>query len=168
MPELLPTRKLAEKIVAELAPFCELIDVAGSIRRGRDWVNDIDLVVLPKSGQDAALIDRCRRNAALIKSGPQCTILRLANEVQLDLWIAHGEQGDMFAKKPTNYGSLLLCRTGSVRHNIYLVEHAKKLGLKWDPHHGVFHGETLLASATEMDIFNALGLAFVKPEQREL
>ena len=163
--------RLAAKIVKELAPFCDQIEVAGSIRRRRPFVNDIDLVVLPKRGQEEKLRERCRLNATVIRTGPQMMELRLGlgitQSYQVDLWIAHPPAEDLLAKAPTNFGSLLLCRTGSKEHNIWLVTHAKLKGLKWNPHHGVFSGDHLIASATEAEIFAALDLPFIKPEERE-
>lgn len=167
MPALIPTRKLAEKILVELMPFCERAEVAGSIRRARDWVNDIDLVLQPKAGKGLALLDRCQRSAALVKSGPQNAVLRLANGVQLDLWIAHGELPDLLAPQPTNWGAKLLCYTGSKEHNIYLNKVAQEMGLHIVAGHGVYRGENLIASATEHEFFAALNLPFIKPEDRE-
>lgn len=159
--------KLAAKIAAELQPFCEQLDIAGSIRRRRPNVNDIDIVVLPKPGMFAALRDRVRATTATIKDGNQEIVVRLANGVQLDLWIAARPSVELFDSKPTNYGSLLLCRTGSVAHNIFLIEHAKRMGLCWNPHWGVMIERQTLASATEADIFKSLQLDFIPPERRE-
>lgn len=160
---------LAQRIAEQLLPFCErgMCVVAGSIRRRRPFVNDIDLVVLPKTGQLLALKARCKLATEVIKDGDQNMIVRLKNGVQLDVFIAHGEQGDLLETKPTNFGTLLLNRTGSTQHNVWLIEHAKSLGLTWNPYHGVFDGDRLLASATEAGIFRALKLDFIEPEQRE-
>lgn len=161
--------KLAQRIAEQLLPFCEpgLCAVAGSIRRRRPFVNDIDLVVLPKTGQLLALKARCKLATEVIKDGEQNMIVRLKNGVQLDVFIAHGEHRDLLETKPTNFGALLLNRTGSTQHNVWLIEHAKSLGLTWNPYHGVFDGDRLLAGATEADIFRALRLDFIEPERRE-
>lgn len=176
--ELSRAQGLAERIVAELQPFCERIEIAGSIRRRRRFVNDIDLVALPKRHQVNALRERVRRNTTLISDGDQALMVRMRDGTQLDLWIASREKRDLFGTTPTNFGSLLLCRTGSKEHNIWLVEQAKRRGLRWNPHHGVFGPwgwpevkesahTVLLASATEEEIFTALGLEFIEPERRE-
>lgn len=53
-------------------------------------------------------------------------------------------------------------------HNIYLVEHAERQGLRWNPYWGVFDGSgRCLASADEEAIFKALGLNFIPLEKRE-
>jgi DNA polymerase/3'-5' exonuclease PolX len=74
----------------------------------------------------------------------------------------------MLGVNPTNWGSVLLCRTGSVRHNLWLIKAAEHLGLKWKPHDGVLDAAgNIIASATEADIFAALHTDFVAPERRE-
>lgn len=164
--------KLAARIREELAPFCERIDIAGSIRRRRPFVNDVDVVVLPKPDKERELRLRCKERAKRVNmEGEQMLVVTLANDLQVDIWLAHGEKSDMFDSTATNYGSLLICRTGSAGHNIFLVEHAKRKGLRWNPHHGVFDSRSgkavCIASATEEEVFKALGLDFVAPENRE-
>lgn len=163
---------MAEKIKAELAPMCDLIEIAGSIRRQRAEVGDIDLVVLPRAGQLGAIKDRCRRSCRVITDGEQNFIcnLRLApgREFQLDIFFARPAVKDLLQTVPGNFGSLLLCRTGSKEHNIFMVEHAKRLGLVWRPYAGVFDGDGYcLAAESEPEIFKALDLEFVPPERRE-
>ena len=167
-------RKIAEKVAAELAPFCARIEVAGSIRRGRPEVGDIDLVLVPadRRGLEARVTSRCR----LEKVGSQYLVARMADGTQLDLWMADPGpaqvERDIFGApigplRPANFGSLLLCRTGSAGHNVFLIEAAKRRGLVWNAHWGVFRDGICIASEREEDIFQALGLQFVGPEQRE-
>lgn len=164
---------LAEKIKAELQPFCERIEIAGSIRRGRPEVGDIDLVILPKPGQLAAIKARCLHRCAPVTEGDQNFIVRLPMSgplpgAQLDIFFARPATKDFFQEVPCNFGTLLLCRTGSKEHNIFLVEHAKRMGLTWHPYRGVVDPEGyILASATEQAIFTALDLEFIPPAQRE-
>ena len=167
MLELTQADKLAAQILAELKPFCERIEIAGSIRRRRPLVNDIDIVVLPHPDQTNALRARVLERTTPISDGPQVILTRLQNGVQLDLWIAHGPKKDLFSETPTNFGVLLLSRTGSKEHNIWLCQVAERLGRRLNPHHGVYENRQLLASATEEEIFAALKLDFVPPERRE-
>lgn len=167
--------RFAIKIKSELSPFCDRIEIAGSIRRRRPVVNDIDLVVLPKAGREAALRERCTRNARRVQVDGSVTLIVYLpyppagpEGLQLDIWIANQPTRDLFGGTPTNFGSLLLMRTGSREHNIHLICVAEKLGLKWNPYHGVFSGRQCVARETEEDIFRALGLAFVPPERREI
>lgn len=169
---LLSAANLGSKIIAHLAPMCDRIEVAGSIRRGRLEVGDIDLVILPKPGQFAAIKARCKEKCRVITDGDQNFIsaLRLSpgNEFQLDIFFARPACRDLLQYIPGNFGSLLLCRTGSKEHNILLVEHAKRMGLVWRPYAGVFDGYgRCLAAESEAEIFQSLDLEFVPPERRE-
>jgi len=161
-------QKIAEKVAGELAPFCDRIAIAGSIRRQRPMVGDVDIVALPKISELHAFRQRCKQNTTLVKDGDQELVVWLKNGVQLDIWIASHGSKEFFNEVPCNFGSLLLCRTGSAAHNIYLISQAKALGLRWNPHHGVFNGHGVcLAADTEEDVFKALGMGFVAPERRE-
>lgn len=173
--ELSHAKRFADRIVAELSPHCDRIEIAGSVRRRRPYVNDIDIVCIPKGveGRDR-LIERCRQRGHLLKNGGQYVelmymiIARGANtEIHLDLWFAHAGQGDLFSRQPSNWGMLLLARTGSKEHNIMLAGMAKSKGLVFSPHEGLKRGEAIIASETEEAIFRTLGLPYVPPEERE-
>ena len=161
-------RTYAEKIVRELTPYCSRIQVAGSIRRGRPTCHDIDLVCIPS---DLAGL-RARVQAAAQQElccGEQVFRTVLKTGVQLDVYFAHSGAGDLLRKEPSNWGTLLLCRTGSKEHNIRLARKAAQLGMRWEPHRGVVAGPDLdvIASETEADVFRALKMDFVEPERRD-
>lgn len=162
----------AEKISAALAPFCDRIQIAGSVRRRREWVNDLDFVVMLRPGQLAAFKDRVLQNSDAVKNGEEVFIVRMSDGLQVDFYFAHAPSADLLAPIPGNWGSVLLCRTGSKEHNVHLAQTAKGLGFKWETMTGVtmavdFGGRTVLASETEEDIFKVLGLGFIAPERRE-
>jgi DNA polymerase (family 10) len=161
--------KIADKIKGELSPFCEQIEIAGSIRRRRPEVNDIDIVCLPRD--PAGLRKRVLQSRPHIIAGGQWTLeVELAGGVRLDIWIAGHRDRDMFIGTGCahNFGSLLLLRTGSIRHNIWLVHAAKSKGLTWNAQQGLYDGHgRCVASETESDIFAALGIAYINPEDRE-
>jgi DNA polymerase (family X) len=163
---------LAEKVLGALSMFCTRIEVAGSIRRRRPMCGDIDIVAEPRPGQLEGLIERCKERASLVQGDKVNLIFRLRDGTQLDLFVATPADADMFQRTPGNWGSLLLCRTGSKEHNIYIIEEAKRQGLRWNPYHGVFSASGLgpsrwVAGETEEEIFAALGMEFVTPEKRE-
>jgi DNA polymerase/3'-5' exonuclease PolX len=166
-------QNLATRIVEELQPYCSRIEVAGSIRRGLPEVNDIDLVLIPSN--PSALRDRILRRCTIIQDGPQNLLVRLPRPpggegrgegVQLDIFIARAETRDLLEAKPSNWGTLLLCRTGSKEHNIKLAQRASRLDLQWKVYEGIFRGRDLLASATEQDIFKALEMDYIEPKNR--
>jgi DNA polymerase (family 10) len=163
---------IATKICTGIQPMCERVEIAGSIRRARPEVNDIDLVILAHQTQLAAIHARFRKSCTPVTTGLLNCIYRLRLpdqvEVQIDLFFARPPLKELLQTVPGNFGSLLLCRTGSKEHNIHLVEHAKRRGLQWKPYEGVFDGDGYcLASETEESIFDALNLPFIPPERRE-
>lgn len=168
--KLLHAQCFAEKIVTALAPFCDKIEVAGSIRRKRPEVGDVDIVCIPRGIEGrAAVIERCRKSGHLVKNGPQYVEFLYGGPLgpaQLDLWFAHAGKSDLFNSTPSNWGMLLLARTGSKEHNVKLAGIAKAKGLTFKPHDGIESGDVIVASETEEAIFAALGVPFVQPENR--
>jgi len=174
--KLSSAQRLAEKIVAEIAPFCSRTEIAGSIRRGRAEVNDIDLVVIPKNGS-RPIVERVTRKWRQI-SGAKGDARNLRflspNEFQLDIFLAHDEIVDLVSTTPTNWGAVLLCRTGSTQHNLGICHRAHEKGLKFAPYRGIIKPpvaenapERIIASETEEDIYAALGLTWRPPQERE-
>ncbi len=164
---LLQASDLACKVRDALIPHCRRIEIAGSIRRQRETCGDIDIVCLPAglTGREAILA-RCKQGATLLKEGEQYVEFRLANGFQLDLWFAHDGTGDLIAPEPSNYGALLLARTGSAFHNVWLADRARAQGFRFSPSRGVTRDNTVIASEEEFDIFRALGLPYVQPWER--
>ncbi len=167
---------IARKIRAELAPWCDQIEIAGSIRRRRPDCGDIDIVCLAKSPSCITrILERCGKNARPVKKGDQYCVFELANGFQLDLWLAHpggpNPGTDLFETEkediPGNFGVLLLARTGSAMFNVWIAQTAKAQGLHFNPHAGISRGKRILAATEEPEIFSALGLDFIPPENRE-
>jgi DNA polymerase (family 10) len=174
--KLIEAVTLAEKIKAVLAPFClpgKCVEV-GSIRRAREFVNDIDFVCIPNDPSAAELRERCRANADVVKDGRQYFVVKMRKPpfAQIDIWFAHAGTQDLIDATPSNWGSLLLCRTGSVEHNVWLCQRARALEMKWDTSRGLLlHPDTgrekIIASATEEEIFKCLGMEWIAPVERE-
>lgn len=160
--------KYAAAICREIEPFCYegKVAIAGSIRRGRPVCNDIDIVCMPKD------LPALRRRAALkarpIAGGESQFSVELANGIQVDFFFTRPETRDLAGVTPTNWGTVLLCRTGSKQHNAFLALTATDRGIHWNPMRGVLAADgTVLASETEHDIFKALDMAYLAPERRE-
>jgi DNA polymerase/3'-5' exonuclease PolX len=170
---------LALKVMGELAPFCARIMIAGSIRRKREEVNDIDLVLVPK-GLDGAreIVVRCQHKCSLVQGTytSQNISFRFRSGFQLDLFVAHDGVEDLLHRVPSNWGAVLLCRTGSMVHNQQLCAFAQSKGLKFAPYRGILRGtdnrspitEEIVASETEDAIYSTLGLAYREPTEREM
>ena len=158
--------KYAEQIVEQLRPYCELIEIAGSIRRGCPMVGDIDIVCLPSNRQ--AVRERVlKSNPKIIQNGDTTIEVLLKNKVRLDVWMASHKEPSLFEPQGSNWGSLLLVRTGSKQHNIRLLGRAEAMGLRWNTYHGVYdYRGNCIACSTEVEIFDALKLPYVLPEER--
>lgn len=165
---LLPmAQRIAEQVAAAMQPFCERIEIAGSVRRRRPMVNDLDFMVLLGWRSANSFRVRASNNASVIKSGDDIFIIQLKDGTRVDFYFAHNGAGDLLEKEPGNWGSVLLCRTGSKEHNIYIASRARELGLKWETMRGITRAGAVIASLTEEEIFKALELDFVPAAKRE-
>lgn len=159
-------RRYAEQIASALQPFCTRLEIAGSIRRERPYCGDVDIVAEPKD--EPALRARIIDGKEVVQNGPQNIHVRLTNGLEIQVFLARPETKDMFDTTPSNWGSLLLCRTGSREHNIYIAQTARANGCEWKIYEGIFRAGKLIASATEEAIFAALLLKYVPPQKREI
>lgn len=160
--------KIADRVKAELAPLCERIEIAGSLRRGCAEVGDIDFVILPKARRIDEIKARCEKKCAVVQDGEQRYTVRMPNQLKLDIAFARMSVPDLLQKIPGNFGALMLYFTGSKNHNIFICQRAESRGFKFDPFKGVLDGEGyVIASETEEEIFDMLALDFVPPANRE-
>jgi len=153
--ELAYAQKLAEQIIEQIRPHCERIEVAGSIRRKKSEVRDIDIVLIPKPLLWHRITATLQRNmdAKAVKRGDIIAQLTV-KDVNADLYSATEQ----------TWGALLLIRTGSAERNINLSKRALSMGMKLT-HSGLVKSGKVIAS-TEKEIFEALGLSYIEPEER--
>ena len=145
--------------VAELreATGIDEIEVAGSIRRGRETIGDIDILAL--SSTPAPVIKaftELPRVVEVLAAGTTKASVRVADGLQMDLRVV----------PPSVYGAALMYFTGSQAHNVKLRGLAQSKGLKLSEY-GLFKGERRVAGRTEENVQKRLGLEFIPPELRE-
>ena len=131
--------------------------VAGSYRRRRDTVGDLDVLMVARDGSAAG--DRLAKydNVAGVSAhGPTRTAVVLRSGIQVDLRVV----------PKVSYGAALMYFTGSKAHNINLRGLASDRGWKLNEY-GLFAGKRRIAGATEEEIYQKLGLAMIPPEMRE-
>jgi len=160
-------RGWAQEIVAEIQPFCARVEIAGSIRRNRPVVGDIDFVVEPLAESAAALRTRIKYQKQVLIDG-EMNLVVLCGRVQLDFFIATPAVKELFEVIPGNWGSLLMCRTGSREFNAWLCNRATARGMHWQPYRGIQQGGRIIACETEESIFAALDLPDIPPAAREV
>lgn len=152
---------IAREIVLYLsvnAPV-EKVETAGSIRRWKETINDIDIVAASKE-PDAVMkvFTHMPDIKEVLLKGPAKSSVVRKEGIRVDLRVV--EEG--------SYGSALVYFTGSKDHNIRLQKLAGKAGMEINEY-GVFRAEdgTKLGGRDEKDIYDILGLQYVPPELRE-
>lgn len=150
---------IAERIVRELRERspADRVEVAGSFRRRRETVGDLDVLVTSESPD---------RVFDVFSALPEVREVRLRGGTKETCVLADGLQVDLRVVEPAAFGAALLYFTGSKDHNIHLRTIARDRGLKVNEY-GVFRGEERVAGRTEEDAYAALGLAWIPPELRE-
>ncbi len=134
-------------------------DVGGSLRRRRDTIGDIDLLVASSDPTPImeAFVHR-PEVARLLGQGPTKASVELANGLQVDLRIL----------PPERYGTLLAYFTGSKEHNVRLRELALKQGLSLNEHGFTpTDGGPEILCQTEAQVYEVLGMPWIPPELRE-
>ncbi len=153
--ELERARKIAGEIVERLSPYCSRIEVAGSIRREKSIVRDIDIVLIPYDPWNLSLM--------VAGLGPAKVMGDKLKRINYN-----GVQVDLYYATEKTWGMTLLVRTGSAAHNIKLAARAKKMGLHFSVARGIENENgVVIASLTEEEVLNALGLDYIPPEERE-
>ena len=155
--------KVVRPIIEELGrlPEVKLLSEAGSLRRRKETIGDIDILTASTSPKVVIKtftnLDEVRE--ILVKGGTKSSI-RLNDGTQVDLRVV----------KPNSFGAALVYFTGSKSHNIKIRDLAKRKGLKVNEY-GVFkvggNKRESLIGKTEEEIYESLGLSWIPPELRE-
>jgi DNA polymerase (family X) len=149
--------KLGEK-VASVTP-------AGSLRRGRETIGDLDFIVMLPKKHPANAIEKISEHI-LSFGGNDQTLARGENKISFRL--TTGVQVDVRFMEAENFGAALLYFTGSKEHNVALRSRALKMGYTLNEYElSTVKGEKHVAGATEEEIYAKLKLDFIPPELRE-
>jgi DNA polymerase (family X) len=150
---------LAEELIASLRPLAARIAYAGSLRRMRETVGDIDILVAAgESGPVMAAFAAHPVVGSVIARGETKTSIRTATGTQVDLRVVP-EQA---------WGAAMVYFTGSKEHNVRIREIAVRKKLKLSEY-GLFDVDSgdLLAARTEEEVYERLGLPWIPPTLRE-
>jgi len=149
----------AEALLSHLRPDGSdgQVVVAGSYRRRRDTVGDLDILMVAHDGRAAGeRLSRYDNVASVLAHGDTRTTVVLRSGLHVDLRVV----------PEASYGAALMYFTGSKAHNISLRGLANDHGWKLNEY-GLFAGKRRIAGATEAEIYGKLGLALIPPEMRE-
>ena len=151
----------AEEIISTLKTLKEVkrINVAGSARRMKETIGDIDILVT--SSNPSKVIDffaKMPNVAQVLAKGDTKSSIRLKEGIQVDLRVVDDKI----------FGAVLLYFTGNQQHNIILRRMAIERGLKLSEY-GLFDRKNnkLIAGKTEEEIYKKIGLGYIEPEMRE-
>ena len=138
--------------------YVERVEIAGSIRRRKETVGDIDILVTTNQPLEVmAYFTGMDMVRDVVVSGPSKSTVRLKeNGIDVDLRVFDDE----------SFGSALMYFTGSKETNVALRRIAISKGLKLSEY-GVFRGQKLVAGTTEEDVFKSFGMEYIEPELRE-
>jgi DNA polymerase (family X) len=149
----------AERLVRLLrsARGVDRVVVAGSYRRGRATVGDLDLLVTASADNEAStrLVEDDRVTRVLAHGAGRTTVV-----------LDSGLRVDLRVLRPESHGAALHYFTGSKAHNIAVRKLALARGLKLNEY-GVFRGAERIAGETEASVFRTVDLPFIPPELRE-
>jgi DNA polymerase/3'-5' exonuclease PolX len=161
--DLEEAQRMAAEVKAAVEAQCELIEVAGSLRRQKSKVHDIDFVVVAKSDAEWQKINEKLKQ---LKAKPNCS----GNSV-IKAFVPCKDgffQVDFYHAKPSTFGIHLLVRTGSAGHNMWLAGHAFSKGMRLKYSEGLIKDGISIAGETEQSVFEALGSPDPLPCQREI
>ncbi|MHA2117506.1 MAG: helix-hairpin-helix domain-containing protein, partial [Candidatus Thorarchaeota archaeon] len=149
----------AHAVVADLQKITGVmqIDIAGSLRRRRETIGDIDILV--DAEDEIKVMDAFiagEEVSEILAHGSTKSAIRTKDGLQIDLRIVPTE----------SYGAGMQYFTGSVDHNVKLRTIGVKMGLRLNEY-GLYKGKKQIAGSDEEGIYTALGLAYVPPELRE-
>jgi DNA polymerase (family 10) len=157
--KLAEAAQYAEALRAHLAavPGVKQVAVAGSFRRMRETVGDLDIIVTAVPGSDVM---------RHFTSYDEVTEILAAGPTRASTILKCGLQVDLRVVAEESYGAALHYFTGSKAHNIAVRQIAQKRGLKINEY-GVYQGKTRIAGENEESVYHAAGLSYIPPELRE-
>lgn len=157
---------IAKTWVDWLAPACERVEIAGSVRREKPEVHDIEICLIPKSGVinplEMKLVELAEtRDFSFIKNGPKYKQLSLSDRINLDLFIV---------TPPAEWGVIFAIRTGPADFSHWIVTKKQQGGaLPSDcqvKDGAVWRGGKIITMPEESDFFDLLGFGFIQPQFR--
>lgn len=173
--------RVASELMAQMSRYIPQtrVVVAGSIRRGRQWVGDVELVyesppVLDLLGEPTKetaadnVIAGWLAAGVLEKRLSKVGHSSWGQEIKLAVHVATGIPVDLFAARPGGWDSYLMCRTGSRIHNEAIAREMMGRSMRWEPYEGVrLRSGELVRVASEAELYAMIGWPYLEPEDRE-
>ena len=175
---------MAAEILAALRSSCERLEIAGSVRRGKAVVHDVELVYVSRVTEEAeagALFGTTRVLQAevaiqrLLAEGVLAQRLSVAGvatwgaQNKLGVHVASGLPVDLFATTAECWWNYLVCRTGPAEWNQQIAMRARALGLRWHPYGKGFTRAdgTWVVCGSEREVMETVGMEWAEPQNRK-
>lgn len=173
---------MARELVQVLRPVSERLIVAGSLRRMKPQVGDVEIIYIPRRGlaadgdlfesrknlADMAIDDLIRRFVLAKRTNVKGAEM-FGSKNKLARHVLSGVPVDLFSATPANWFNYLVCRTGPALSNTRIALEARTRGYKWNPYGDGFtrlsDGETIPMDSEEA-VFRFVGLPYLKPWER--
>lgn len=176
--QLKQAQQIAEALKADLSPFCERIEIGGSIRRKKPDIGDIELVCIPKFIKIGSpqvtltmghievernhLFDYLAVNyeGRIIKMGKKYAQIQIGDEADVGIKV------DIFTATESTWGYIFMLRTGSAEFSKWVVTKLKRHGYRLEGGEikkGIDHK---IVAMKEADVFDMLGIPYIEPENR--
>jgi DNA polymerase/3'-5' exonuclease PolX len=165
-----------------LAPLCERVEIAGSIRRRRPLVGDVELLFIPRTGERSAglfdtetvslaeeLLNGMVADGRLAKRPSVTGAFTWGPENKLGIHVASGIPVDFFSTSPDRWWNALVVRTGGKQNNLAITTTAQRQGWRFEAYGSGFRNLTTgehHATTSERDVFEFMGLPYLQPHQR--
>ena len=156
-----------EKITAyvEKFPGIDKITPAGSLRRGRETVGDLDILV---TGSACTTEEGRQKAIAYVTQYPPLMDVIASGDNKISFHVRNGMQVDVRLLPPESFGAAMQYFTGSKAHNVALRQRALKMGYTLNEYSlATLEGEKPVAGKTEEEIYDKLKLDYIAPEMRE-
>jgi DNA polymerase/3'-5' exonuclease PolX len=172
-------RELAGYLKDGMQGHCSRVEIAGSIRRGKAMVGDVELVYESPALTDlfGEALQEVRADELLndwLSSGiiePRRSVtgsISWGREIKLAVHVASGIPVDLFAARPGGWHSYLMCRTGSRIHNEAIAREMMGRSMRWEPYEGVrLRDGSLRRVGSEAELYAMIGWPYLEPEERE-
>ncbi|MFZ5808123.1 MAG: DNA polymerase/3'-5' exonuclease PolX [Chloroflexota bacterium] len=150
----------AQRLIARLrqAPHVARVEMAGSLRRGRITIGDLD--ILAAASDSSAIMEA-------FLSDPEIVRVEGRGETKSSVEYSHGVRAQLWVHPPERFGTAWQYATGSKDHNVRLRELSLKQNLSLSEHAFTRPDGSEILCATEEEVYATLGLPFIPPELRE-
>ena len=174
--------KVAKLLCVSLADITDRLIVAGSLRRRKTEVGDVEILYIPKMvtqsldfftatsvSQVDLMLDRLLANGVIAKRKNVNGSVMWGEKNKLAVHVASGIPVDFFAARADTWFNYLVCRTGGAENNRQIAVAANAKGWRWNPYGVGFSdaaGNLVATVAAERDVFDLVGLPYREPWER--